>query len=244
MNIKLNCDMGESFGIWKMGLDEKIMPHISLANLACGFHASDALNMNKTVELAKKYNVLIGAHPSYHDLVGFGRRSIKHTLEEIESIVLYQLGALQSFCKKHDTKLSYIKPHGALYNDMMQDMDIYQAILEAIKAYDNTLKLMILSSNKNETFQERANEYGIELLFEAFLDRNYLNDGSLVPRTNENAVIHDEQKVIQRVKLLQEHGYIESINNDKLHLKVDTLCVHGDTDEALNFILKIKDILN
>lgn len=243
MSILLNCDMGESFGIWKMGLDEKIMPHISLANLACGFHASDALNMNKTVELAKKHDVLIGAHPSYHDLVGFGRRSIKHTIEEIESIVLYQLGALHSFCQKHNTKLSYIKPHGALYNDMMKDMEIYQAILEAIKAYDSSLKLMILSSNQNETFQKKADEYGIELLYEAFLDRNYLNDGSLVPRTSEDAVIHNVEKVIERIKILQKHGYIESIDKEKLHLKVDTLCVHGDTDEALNFILKIKDIL-
>jgi len=123
--IKLNCDMGESFGIWKMGEDELIMPHINMANLACGFHSSDSTTMNKSVELAVKHNVTIGAHPSYQDLVGFGRRSIACTEEEISAIILYQIGALSSFCKVHNTSISYVKPHGALYNDMMKDENIF-----------------------------------------------------------------------------------------------------------------------
>lgn len=243
MNIKLNCDMGESFGVWQMGLDELIMPHISLANLACGFHASDSLNMDKTVELAKNHGVTIGAHPSYQDLVGFGRRSLNCSPQEIESKVLYQLGALHSFCLKHQTKISYVKPHGALYNDMMKDEKILKAILKAVNLFDNKLKLMVLSSAKNEKYETMAKEFDIELLYEVFLDRNYENDGSLVSRTSQNAVIHDVQNVINRVKLLQEHGYIESITKEKLYLKVDTLCVHGDTKEAIDFILTIKDIL-
>ncbi len=127
-----------SFGIWKMGLDEEIMPYIHLANLACGFHASDCVTMNRSVLLAKKYNVTIGAHPSYQDLVGFGRRSMSCSLEEIKSLVLYQLGALNAFCKAHGAAVSYVKPHGALYNDMMKDENIYKAVLSAISSlYQN-----------------------------------------------------------------------------------------------------------
>ena len=135
MKIRLNCDMGESYGIWKMGYDEDIMPLVDMANLACGYHAGDALTMSRAVALAKKYNVFIGAHPSYQDLVGFGRRSILCSLEEIKSIILYQLGALQAFCKAHNTIVSYVKPHGALYNDMMRDENIFKAILNAISSF-------------------------------------------------------------------------------------------------------------
>ena len=145
MGIKLNCDMGESFGIWKMGLDEEIMPYIDMANLACGFHASDALTMNKSVLLAKKNNVTIGAHPGYQDLVGFGRRSMSCSDEEISSLVLYQMGALSAFCKAHETCVSYVKPHGGLYHDMMNKENVFKSILSAISSYDKSIKLMILS---------------------------------------------------------------------------------------------------
>ena len=191
VKIKLNCDMGESFGIWKMGLDEEIMPYIHLANLACGFHASDAMTMNKSVILAK-YNVIIGAHPAYQDLVGFGRRTMICSLEEIKSIVLYQLGALSAFCKAHGTGVSYVKPHGALYNDMMRDENIFKAVLNAISSFDKNIKLMILSSAKNEAYEYTAKLYSINLIYEVFADRNYNDDGSLVSRMHENAVIHDE----------------------------------------------------
>jgi UPF0271 protein len=243
MKIKLNCDMGESFGAWKMGEDELIMPYVDLANLACGFHASDPITMNRSVKLAKGHDVLIGAHPAYQDLVGFGRRSMNCSSEEIENIVLYQLGALNAFCKKYDTKISYVKPHGALYNDMMKDKTIFEAILKAIKSFDESLMLMILSTTQNSEFEKIAGEYGIGLLYEAFLDRNYTNDGSLVPRSKKDAVIHDVDVVLNRVKDLKEHGYIKSIDDKKLRFKVDTLCVHGDTKEALEFIKTIKGIL-
>lgn len=236
--------MGESFGAWKMGEDELIMPHIDLANLACGFHASDPMTMDRSVKLAKEHKVLIGAHPAYQDLVGFGRRSMHCSYEEIENIVLYQLGSLDAFCKKHDTSISYVKPHGALYNDMMKDMGIFEAILKAIKTFDSSLMLMILSSTRNSEYEKLALEYGVGLLHEAFLDRNYNDDGSLVARSQKDAVIHDVDKVIQRVKELKEHGYIKSIDDKKLRFKVDTLCVHGDTKEALDFIKALKEVLN
>jgi UPF0271 protein len=244
LNIRLNCDMGESFGIWKMGFDEQIMPYIDMANLACGFHASDALTMNKSVTLAKKYNVTIGAHPGYQDLLGFGRRTILCSLEEIKSIVLYQLGALNAFCKAQGSAISYVKPHGALYNDMMRDENIYKAVLNAISSFDKNIKLMILSTPNNEAYAHTALKYGINLIYEVFADRNYNDDGTLVSRMNENAVIHDELKVAQRIAILKDRGYIESINNNKLFIQADTICVHGDNEKALDFIKLLKKALS
>ena len=243
VKIKLNCDMGESFGIWKMGFDEQIMPHIHMANLACGFHASDAMTMNKSVILAKKYNVIIGAHPAYQDLVGFGRRTMICSLEEIKSIVLYQLGALSAFCKAHGTGVSYVKPHGALYNDMMRDENIFKAVLNAISSFDKNIKLMILSSAKNEAYEYTAKLYSINLIYEVFADRNYNDDGSLVSRMHENAVIHDELEVVSRIVNLKEKRFLYSINGQKLFLKTDTICVHGDNEKALEFIKLLRKAL-
>ncbi|MBP7770126.1 MAG: 5-oxoprolinase subunit PxpA [Aliarcobacter sp.] len=243
MKIRLNCDMGESFGIWKMGLDEQIMPYIHMANLACGFHASDAVTMNKSVALAKENNVTIGAHPAYQDLVGFGRRTILCSLEEIKSIILYQLGALSAFCKAHGTAISYVKPHGALYNDMMRDENIFKAILNAISSFDKNIKLMILSGAKNEAYEYTAKTYSIALIYEVFADRNYNDDGTLVSRMHENAVISDELEVVSRVINLKEKGFLYSVSGQKLFLKTDTICVHGDNEKALEFIKLIKKAL-
>ncbi|MGB5791511.1 5-oxoprolinase subunit PxpA [Poseidonibacter sp.] len=244
LNIRLNCDMGESFGIWKMGFDEQIMPYIDMANLACGFHASDAVTMSKSVSLAKTHNVTIGAHPAYQDLLGFGRRTVLCSLEEIKAIVLYQLGALNAFCKAQGTAISYVKPHGALYNDMMRDENIFKAVLSAISSFDKNIKLMILSTPNYEAFAHTAMTYGINLIYEVFADRNYNDDGTLVARTHENAVIHDELKVAQRISLLKDRAYIESINNKKLFIKADTICVHGDNEKALDFIKLLKKALS
>lgn len=242
--IRLNCDMGESFGIWKMGQDEEIMPYISLANLACGFHASDSLTMNRSVELAKKHNVTIGAHPSYQDLVGFGRRSMPCSLEEIKSIVLYQLGALSAFCKTHGTAVSYVKPHGALYNDMMKDENIFKAVLSAISSFDKNIRLMILSREDNEAYEYTSKLYGINLLYEVFADRNYNDDGTLVSRMLPDAVIKDELDVMERIKMLKDKGFMKSINGKKLFLKTDTICVHGDGNNALTFIKALHKVLD
>lgn len=241
--IRLNCDMGESFGVWKMGNDEAIMPYIDMANLACGFHASDAVTMNRAVTLAKQYNVTIGAHPSYNDLLGFGRRSMMCTLEEIKSIVLYQLGALSAFCKAQGTTVAYVKPHGALYNDMMRDENIFKAILNAVSSFDKNIKLMILSGAKNEEYEYTAKLYNIELLYEVFADRNYNDDGTLVLRTHENAVIHDELELASRIINLKEKHFIQTISGKKLFIKADTICVHGDNENAVEFIKLLRKAL-
>lgn len=243
MKIKLNCDMGESFGIWKMGNDEEIMPLIDMANLACGFHASDALTMSRSVILAKKYNVSIGAHPSYNDLLGFGRRTVLCSLEEIKSMVLYQLGALNAFCRANGVVLSYVKPHGALYNDMMRDENIFKAILNAVSSFNKNIKLMVLSGPKNEEYEYTAKLYDMKLLFEVFADRNYNDDGTLVSRMDENAVLHDELEVVNRIVNLKDKGYLYSVNGQKLFLKTDSVCVHGDNDKALEFIKLLRKAL-
>ena len=243
MAIRLNCDMGESFGIWKMGNDEQIMPYIDMANLACGFHASDAVTMSRSVILAKKYNVTIGAHPSYNDLLGFGRRTIVCSLEEIKSIILYQLGALNAFCKANGTNVSYVKPHGALYHDMMRDENIFKAVLNAVSSFDKNIKVMVLSGAKNEEYEYTAKLYDISLIFEVFADRNYNDDGTLVSRIHENAIIHDELDVMSRVMNLKERRFITSVNGQKLFLKCDSICVHGDNEKALEFIKSVRKSL-
>ena len=233
--IKLNCDMGESFGIYQMGFDELIMPYIDMANLACGFHASDPVTMHKSIKLAKKHSVEIGAHPSYPDLVGFGRREMRCTTEEIVSFILYQLGALDALCRSYGVEVSYTKPHGALYNSMMRDIEVFRAIAKAISKYNKSIKLMILSSNQNEYYAKVANRYGVTLLYEIFADRGYDSSGLLVPRDKKGAVLtHSE--VLKRGELLFSKGIIETIDKKELKLKADSLCVHGDNKEALEMI--------
>lgn len=243
MNIRLNYDIGESFGIWKMGSDEEVMPYIHMANIACGFHASDSLTMNKTVSLAKKYDITIGAHPSYQDLVGFGRRSILCSLEEIKSIILYQLGALQAFCRANGTSVSYVKPHGALYTDMMKDENIFKAVLNAISSFDKNIKLVVISGPKNEAYKHTAMFYGIELLFEVFVNRNYTDEGVIISKYQPEAFIKDELEIVQRVNTLKEKGFILSINNQRVFLEVDTIFLHDGMNYSLELIKLIRKSL-
>jgi UPF0271 protein len=211
-----------------------------MANLACGFHASDALTMQKSVQLAKNNNVIVGAHIAYQDLVGFGRRSIKCSDEEIEAISLYQISALNGFCKANDLVVSYVKPHGALYNDMMSNKNIFISILKAIASYDVNIKLMILSTANNDKYKLMASRFNIELIYEVFADRNYTDEGLLVSRNDKNGVIDNIKEVIKRINTLKNDGYLESINNKKLYIQADTICVHGDNEKALEFVKQLK----
>lgn len=234
--ILLNCDAGESFGSWKMGLDEAIMPYVDMANFACGFHAGDPLIMEKSVKLALKHGVGIGAHPAYPDLVGFGRRSMACSLEEIEAMVIYQIGALQGFVTANQATLAYVKPHGGLYNDMMKDERIFKAVATAVSRVNPHLKLMILSKMDTSKEEAIAKGLGLELLYEVFADRAYDDEGFLVPRNQKGAVIHDVYAVIERLKLLQKEGVLETISGKKIALRADTLCVHGDNEEAIALV--------
>ncbi|GIC75817.1 5-oxoprolinase subunit PxpA [Moritella sp. F3] len=241
--MKLNCDMGESFGHWQLGMDDSVMPHIDMANIACGFHASDPLIMQKTVALAKQYDVAVGAHPSYPDLVGFGRRHMQCTADEIQALILYQVGALAAFCQQQDIPLSYVKPHGALYNDMMQDKAILIAILKGVAAFSANLPLMLMAQADNSHNESLAAQFEVPLLFEAFADRRYTDSGLLQDRRQTDAVLTQQSQVINQAIQLAQQGCVISNTGKLIKLKADTICVHGDNAQSIAAIAQIKSAL-
>ena len=240
--MKLNCVLGESFGSWTMGLDEQVMPYIDQANIACGFHAGDPLVMQKTIELAKQHNVCIGAHPSYPDLVGFGRRSMNCSSEEIIAMVIYQVAAIDGVANSLGTDISYVKPHGALYNDMMVNSQVRLAILTALSKYPKKLALMLQATPDIAQHRAEANNYGVEIISEAFADRCYLDNGKLTPRSENNAV-HNKEKMLDQVKQLTEQGTVTTASGKQLVLVVDSLCVHGDNLAGVQAISEIQQLI-
>ncbi|WP_409524343.1 5-oxoprolinase subunit PxpA [Nitrincola sp. MINF-07-Sa-05] len=242
-SLLLNADMGESVGPWKMGLDADVMPHVDLANIACGFHASDPDIMRYTVRLAKEHGVRIGAHPGYPDLIGFGRRSMACSAQEIENLVLYQTGALAAFCRAENTQLSYIKPHGALYNDMSKDIEKLEAVMRAVAAYDPTLPLMVMATRDQEPARALAAKLGITLWFEAFADRAYDSQGFLVSRREPGAVHHDPRLIIDQATRIARRQPLTSNDGSELLLQADTLCVHGDNPESIAAVKAIRQAL-
>lgn len=242
MALLLNCDLGESFGSWKMGLDEAVFSHIDQANIACGFHAGDPLIMMNTLKLAKQHDVTVGAHPAYPDLVGFGRRSMNCSDNEIIAMVLYQISALDGLAKSQRLNMEYVKPHGALYNDMMAKPEVRKAIMTAIAQFHRPVKLMLQATPEFDQYEQEAKALGIELLFEAFADRCYADDGKLLSRALPGAV-HTKEKMLAQVKQLNETGVITSINGHALNIKANSLCVHGDNMEGVNAIAEIKALI-
>jgi UPF0271 protein len=239
--MKLNCDIGESFGIWKMGLDSEIMPLIDMANIACGFHASDPLNIDKTVKLAVAENVEIGAHIGYQDLIGFGRRDIAYSPKELEAIVIYQIGALRAFANSNGQDITYIKPHGAMYNLAVRDEGVFKIIADAIYKYDRDLKLMTLSSPKTVNYENISK---VGLIFEVFADRGYNSNGTLLARGEQGAIIKDISKIRERVKLLKEKSLIITEDGQEIKVRADTICLHSDTKESLNIAKVIRETLD
>ncbi|WXL25053.1 5-oxoprolinase subunit PxpA [Ectopseudomonas mendocina] len=242
--ILLNCDMGESFGAWKMGDDALAMPLVDQANLACGYHAGDPLTMQRSVALAVKHGASIGAHPAYPDLQGFGRRHISCSPEEVTALVLYQLGALEAFCKAAGTQVAYVKPHGALYNDLVRDDALFNAVLAACRAFRQGLPLMVLALADNRREQQLAEAAGVPLLFEAFADRAYLPDGQLAPRRLEGAVHKDSQRILEQALLIAQGAPFVDINGNPLQLHADSLCVHGDNAESLAVLRRLRASLD
>ncbi|MFO6422312.1 5-oxoprolinase subunit PxpA [Motilimonas sp. KMU-193] len=236
--MKLNCDMGESFGQWQMGCDEAIMPHIDMANIACGFHASDPVIMDQTVKLAKQYNVTIGAHPGYPDLQGFGRRAMQIAPSELASMVQYQVGALGAICQANQVKLSYVKPHGALYHAMMQDSAVMAALMQGIADLNMDLALMIQANSESEQWVTLACTFNLPLWFEAFADRRYLDNGELMPRSQLGAQLALDDMLNQAESLFSKQGVVTNTGK-LLPLKADTLCVHGDNPAAIAAIAKL-----
>jgi UPF0271 protein len=242
MKMKINCDLGESYGAWSMGRDSDVMPFIDQANLACGFHAGDPLVIQKTLTLAKQFNVSVGAHPSYPDLVGFGRRSMRCSARELNALIQYQIGALDGMAKIQGIVLDYVKPHGALYNDMMSDFDIFNTVLMAVHKYPTKLTLMIQATIHNDMYQRQADNLGVKLYFEAFADRCYDDSGHLLSRNKVGAVLSKQDMLLQ-VKQLANQSIITTHTGKELHIKADSICVHGDNSAAVSAIADIRALL-
>ena len=240
--IDLNCDMGESFGAYTIGMDKEVMAHISSANIACGWHAGDPLVMDRTIRTALENNVGIGAHPGYPDLMGFGRRKMALSPDEIKHYLIYQVGALKAFCTVHNTVLQHVKPHGALYLEAVEDKATATAIANGIMALDPELRFVALAGKKGETMRRVGQELGLNVVYEAFPDRAYTPEGTLVPRSRPGAVISDPDQVAQRA-LDMANGSVTAVDGTVIDLDVQTLCVHGDNPTAVNLVKTIKQTL-
>jgi UPF0271 protein len=239
--IDLNCDMGEGFGAWKMGDDDALLDCVTSASIACGYHAGDPGTIHRTVERALEKGVAVGAHPSLPDLQGFGRRRMNVSPQEAYDLVLYQIGALAGFATAAGGKLAHVKPHGALYNMAAQDAMLARAIARAVRDFDARLILFGLAGSE---LVRAGEELGLRTANEVFADRSYQADGSLTPRSQPNALIGDVETSIAQVKRMIEQGRVKSLQGSDVVVKADTLCIHGDEQNAVEFAQRIRRALD
>ena len=238
--VDLNSDLGESFGSYTMGCDELVIPVITSANVACGWHAGDPLVMDKTVGMIAEAGIAVGAHPGFPDLMGFGRRTMAISPAEAKAYTTYQLGALEAFCRAHHLTLQHVKPHGAMYNQAGKDYELAKAICEAIRDYDDELIVMALSGGQ---LIKAAEDLGLRAASEVFADRAYEEDGSLVNRRKPGAMITDEDEAIARVVRMIKEQRVTAITGKDIPIRADSVCVHGDGPKALAFVTKIRETL-
>jgi UPF0271 protein len=238
--IDLNSDLGESFGPWKMGQDEALMPSITSANVACGFHAGDASVMRQTIALAKRHGVAVGAHPGFLDLQGFGRREMHVSASEVEDLVLYQVAAMAGVAAAEGVRLQHVKAHGALYNMAARDATLARAIARAVVAFDRSLILFGLPNSPLLAEGERA---GLRVAAEIFADRTYEADGSLTSRRVAGSVIHDPAVVVQRAVEMVSTRRVTATNGTTIALDARTLCLHGDTPGAADLARQVRRAL-
>lgn len=237
MQIDLNCDMGESFGPWTMGADEDVMPNITSANVACGAHAGDPRVMRRTVRAAKAHGVSVGAHPGFADLQGFGRREMQADPSEVEDSLLAQIGALAAIARAEGVPLRHVKAHGALYNMAARDRTLADAIARAIKIFDPAL---IMFGLPGSPLLDAGVAAGLRVAAEGFADRSYEPDGSLTPRSRPGAVIDETARVVDRAVRMVRDGVVLTPGGKEIPLKVDTVCVHGDTPGAAELTKRIR----
>lgn len=228
--------MGESFGVYKLGLDEEAIKYISSANIACAYHAGDPHVMLRTVELAVNHGVGIGVHPGYPDLIGFGRRVMDVKPNEVKNYIIYQVGALYAFTRVKGAKLQHVKPHGQLYNTAAVDSKIARALAEAIYDFDKNLIFMVLA---NSEMEKAAKEIGLRYASEVFADRNYASNGTLLPRSHPQSVIKDSLAAANRMVKIIKTGQIEAIDGTRFQIKADSICVHGDTPGAIQHMVNL-----
>lgn len=239
--IDLNCDMGESFGAWRMGNDAQLMDYVSSINVACGFHAGDATTIRQTIQTALNKGVAIGAHPSFPDLQGFGRRTMSLSAQEVFDIVLYQVSALKGICEAFGAKLNHVKPHGALYNLAAKEGKIAQAIAEAVKKIDANLIFYGLSGSY---LISEATKIGLKTVSEVFADRTYQNDGNLTPRSEPNSLIKTNEEAISQVLQMIHSQTVRATNGENVEITAETICLHGDGANALEFAKLISQRLS
>lgn len=240
-SIDLNCDMGEGFGAYTLGDDVALLDYVTSANIACGFHAGDPATMRQTVQLAVQKDVAVGAHPGLPDLLGFGRRRMEVSAQDVYDLTLYQVGALDAFARAAGAALRHVKPHGALYNMAARDTMLAQAIADAVYRLDPRLVLVGLSGSE----LIRAGEArGLKTASEVFADRNYEADGSLTPRSHPDALIADAEQAAERVVGVVQHGRVASRQGTDVPLRAETICIHGDTPNAVEFARTIRQKLD
>ncbi len=238
--IDINCDMGESFGAYTLGSDEEMMRFITSANIACGYHAGDPAVMERTVRLAIEHAVGVGSHPGFPDLMGFGRRPLSASMEEIEQYVLYQTGALYAFAKANGTEIRHVKAHGALGNMAFVDLEVARAIARGAARFSKDLILIALA---NSPLVEAGREYGLKVALEAYPERAYNADGTLVSRKLPNSSIHDPNVAVERAIKMVTEGTVVGYNGETVSLKADTLCIHGDNPVAPKIAAAITEAL-
>ncbi|QHT69378.1 LamB/YcsF family protein [Rhodocytophaga rosea] len=239
--IDLNCDLGESFGAYHLGADEQILPYISSANIACGFHAGDPSVMRKTVKLAMQHKVAIGAHPGLPDLVGFGRRMMVISPEEAFDLIVYQVGALWAFVQAEAGKLHHVKPHGALYNMAAVNGRLAEAIAEAIFKVNPQLILYGLAGSE---LIKAGNKLGLQTAQEVFADRTYQPDGTLTPRNLPHALLSDPALAARQVVDMVKQGKVKALTGVEISIQADTVCIHGDGSQAVTFVHTIREFLS
>jgi 5-oxoprolinase (ATP-hydrolysing) subunit A len=239
--VDLNCDMGESFGAYVIGEDEEVIKHVTSSNVACGYHASDPDVMDRTVRLCKKHGVMVGAHPGYPDLSGFGRRYLQMNARELTNSIIYQVGALKGFTDLHGVPLQHVKLHGALYNHMVNEEALFLDLAGALTQAFGPLIFLTLGTRTSSEFKRRCAGEGIRIALEAFPDRAYTDEGELMPRKYEGAVLHDPLIIAERaIRMVQRRG-IESAGGRWIPMDLDTLCVHGDNREGIEAARRIRD---
>lgn len=240
MKIDLNSDLGEGYGAWRMGDDAAMLAIVSSANVACGFHAGDPAGLLTTLRAAAKQGVCVGAHVSYPDLVGFGRRNMDMASADLRAAVIYQIGALQGLAAAAGTRVRYVKPHGALYNFIAHDQRQAEDVIAAVTAVDASLALVVLAGSKVAGW---AREAGLHTVEEAFADRGYRADGSLVPRNEAGAVLHEPEAVAERMLQLVREGTVTAVDGSTVRVAADSICVHGDSTGAVAMAQRLRERL-
>src|SRR5256714_7003385 len=235
--IDLNCDMGESYGAWKMGDDAGVMPHVSSATVACGFHGGDPATIRKTVRLAVDNGVAIGAHPSLPDIMGFGRRTMRISPQEMYDLIVYQAGAVEAFARAAGARLHHVKCHGALYNMAANDEALSEAMARAVRDLGSKVMLYALSNSK---MMHVAKAKAVPVLGEVFADRGYSDDGTLAPRDRPGGMIEDAAEAVKRAIGMIEEGHVVSLSGKRVPVSADTLCLHGDQPGAVAFARAIR----